>query len=79
MRMFAGLLSRMRAPPRACEMRPNLVASTTWSRWPLMARPMSSSLMNGPYVSAVSRKVTPRSSARWMVRMDSASSVPAPV
>ena len=36
------------APPPACETRPNLVASTTWSRRSLMARPTSSSLANGP-------------------------------
>lgn len=35
---------------------------------------MSSSLWNGPYASAVSMWVTPSSSARWMVRIDSASS-----
>ena len=29
-------------------------------------------------ISAVSMKVTPSSIARWMVRMDSASSLPAP-
>jgi hypothetical protein len=35
-------------------------------------RPTSCSLVNGPYMSAVSRKVTPRSSARWIVAIDSA-------
>ena len=35
-------------PPPACETRPNFVASTTWSRRPLMARPTSSSLVKGP-------------------------------
>ena len=53
---------------------PNLVASTTSSRRPAMARPTSSSLVNGPYMSAVSRRVTPRSRARWMVATASASS-----
>ena len=47
---------------------PNFVASTTSSRRPAIARPTSSSLVNGPYMSAVSRRVTPRSSARWIVR-----------
>ena len=52
----------------------------TWSPAPrrragrAMARPTSFSLVNGPYMSAVSRKSIPSSSARWMVRMDSASS-----
>jgi hypothetical protein len=41
-----------------------------------MARPTSRSFVNGPYMSAVSRKVTPRSSARWIVAIDSASSRP---
>ena len=53
---------------------PNLVASTTSSRRPAMARPTSCSLRNGPYMSAVSRKVTPVSRASWMVATDSASS-----
>ena len=46
---------------------PNLVASWTSSRRPAMALPTSCSLVNGPYMSAVSRKLTPRSRARWMV------------
>jgi hypothetical protein len=33
----------------------------------------------GPVDLGAVEKVTPRSSARWMVRMDSASSLPAPV
>lgn len=33
----------------------------------------------GPYASAVSMWVTPRSSALWIVRVDAASSLPAPV
>ena len=53
---------------------PNLLASTTSSRRPAMARPTSRSLVNGPYMSAVSRNVMPRSSARWMVATDSRSS-----
>src|SRR5258708_6807231 len=42
-------------------MNPNLAASTTWSRRPLTARPMSSSLVYGPHAWAVSIGVTPRS------------------
>jgi hypothetical protein len=52
----------------------NLVATTTSSRRPAIARPTSSSFVKGPYMSAVSRRVTPSSSARWIVAMDSASS-----
>ena len=55
--------------PSGARSLPNLVASTTSSRRPAMARPTSCSLVNGPYMSAVSRKVTPRSRARWMVAM----------
>jgi len=53
----------------------NFVASCTSSRRSLMARPTSSSLVNGPYMSAVSRKVIPPSSAAAIVASDSASSV----
>ncbi len=53
---------------------PHLVASTTSSRRPSIARPTSSSFVYGPYMSAVSSRVTPMSSARWMVAIDSASS-----
>jgi hypothetical protein len=35
-------------PPSAWETMPNLVATTTSSRRPLIARPTSSSLVNGP-------------------------------
>src|SRR5258708_23650096 len=42
-------------------MNPNLATSTTWSRRPLTARPMSSSLVYGPHAWAVSIGVTPRS------------------
>src|ERR1017187_939015 len=53
---------------------PNFVASTTSSLRPLMASPTSRSLVKGPYASAVSRSVTPRSRARRMVATDSSSS-----
>ena len=52
----------------------NLVAMIRPSRRPLMAAPTSSSFRNGPYISAVSKKVTPSSIASWMVRVDIASS-----
>ena len=41
-----------RAPP-AWEIMPNLVATTTWSRRPPMARPTSSSLVKGPDLGSV--------------------------
>ena len=53
---------------------PAFVASTASSRRSASARPTSSSFVNGPYMSAVSRNVTPSSSARWIVAIDSASS-----
>ena len=42
---------------------PNFVAITTWSRTGSSASPTSSSFVNGPYTCAVSKKVTPRSTA----------------
>jgi hypothetical protein len=78
-RMFSGRLSRGAVPPGTWEIQPNFVASTTSSRRPLMARPTSSLFVNGPYASAVSMSVTPRSSARWIVPIASPSSTPAPV
>jgi hypothetical protein len=53
---------------------PNFVAIVARSRRPLSALPTSSSFVYGPYMSAVSRNVAPRSSARWIVAIDSASS-----
>jgi hypothetical protein len=47
---------------------PNLVARNTSSRRPLIAPPTSVSLAPAPYMSAVSRWVTPRSRARRIVR-----------
>ena len=47
-RMLAGLLSRWPGPSPTCEIMPNFVASTTWSRRSLIASPTSSSLMKGP-------------------------------
>src|SRR4029450_7547454 len=48
---------------------PNLVAMTTWSRKGARASPTSSSFTNGPYTSAVSKKVTPRSTAARITAM----------
>jgi hypothetical protein len=53
----------------------NFVASTTSSRRSAIAWPTSRSLSPEPYMSAVSRKLTPSSIARWIVVIDSASSV----
>jgi hypothetical protein len=47
-RMFAGLLSGMPGPRPVCEMTPNFVATTSWSRRSSIACPTSSSLWNGP-------------------------------
>jgi hypothetical protein len=53
---------------------PNFVASTTSSRRPAIALPTSFSFVNGPYMSAVSMKSMPSSSARWIVAIASPSS-----
>ena len=45
--------------PSSARSLPNLVASWTRSRRPISALPTSRSLVKGPYMSAVSRKVTP--------------------
>ncbi len=42
---------------------PNFVAITTWSRTGASASPTSSSFTKGPYTSAVSKNVTPSSTA----------------
>jgi hypothetical protein len=74
LRTYSGRpLIRTQLPSGRCWL-PNLVATTTSSRCPAIARPTSRSLVNGPYMSAVSKKVTPRSSAWWMVASDSCSS-----
>jgi hypothetical protein len=54
-----------------------LAGQTTWLRRPAIARPTSTSLVCGPYTSAVSSRVTPRSSACRMTAMPS-SSLPRP-
>jgi len=53
---------------------PNFVATTKRSRRPATARPTSDSFAPRPYISAVSRNVTPSSAARPIVANDSASS-----
>jgi hypothetical protein len=50
---------------------PNFVAMVTWSRTGSSASPTTSSLVYGPYTSAVSKKVTPRSTAARMIAMPS--------
>jgi hypothetical protein len=68
------LLPEVVAAPRPV-ISPTLVASTARSRLPpANARPTSSSLVYGPYASAVSISVMPRSSAWWMTEIDLASS-----
>jgi hypothetical protein len=44
---------------------PNFVAITTLPRKGARASPTSSSFVNGPYTSAVSKNVMPRSTAAW--------------
>ena len=71
--MYAGLPSR-----RDAVIVRRRARSRTWSRprararRSLIARPTSSSFVNGPYMSAVSSRLTPSSSARWIVAIDSA-------
>src|SRR5207245_9810002 len=58
------LLRAVHLPPSSgLGAKPNLVAMTTRSRNGASASPTSSSLVKGPYTSAVSKKVTPRSTA----------------
>src|SRR3954449_515604 len=52
----------------------NLVARNTSSRRPSRASPTISSEMPAEYTSAVSTKLTPASSARWMMRVESSRS-----
>ena len=63
--MRAGLLSRPAGSPLGLNLKANFVAMITlWRGLPLSARPSSSSFLKGPYTSAVSQKLMPRSSAR---------------
>src|SRR5713101_3948811 len=50
-------------PPLGSGAKPNFVAITTWPWNGASASPTSSSFVNGPYTSAVSKNVTPRSTA----------------
>ena len=76
---LAGLRARIRPAVDAANGRDSRdrARCRTWWRARLfarasIARPTSSSLVCGPYMSAVSRKVMPSSMARWMVAIDSA-------
>src|SRR2546426_1922603 len=59
--MCSGRLSMPICSPVGPSLNPNLVAITTCPRKGASASPTSSSLVNGPYASAVSKKVMPRS------------------
>ena len=74
-RTYSGRPEIPRKAPSGERRLPNLVATITWSRRSRIARPRSSSFLNGPYMSAVSKKVTPSTMARWIVATDSTSSV----
>ena len=69
--MCAGRLDRPAGLPSSSNAKPNFVAMTTWLRTGASASPTISSLANGPYTSAVSKKVTPRSTAARMSAMPS--------
>ena len=77
LRTYSGLPLMPTQEPSARRSLPNFVASTTSSRRPAIARPTSSSLVKGPYMSAVSRSVPPASRKAATVAIDSCSS-PAP-
>jgi len=70
------LSGRLHTPPPvtpfSSNANPNLVAIMTWSRNGSSASPTMSSFANGPYTSAVSKKVTPTSTARLMTAIASA-------
>ena len=68
---WSGRLDRPVCLPWSSNAKPNFVAMTTWSRTGASASPTISSLANGPYTSAVSKKVTPRSTASRMSAMPS--------
>src|ERR1700690_3427491 len=64
----SGRLFRLAAPGRwslPLRSNPNLVAIATLPLKGASASPTSSSLVNGPYTSAVSKNVMPRSTAAW--------------
>src|SRR3954447_4572902 len=74
-RTYSGEPSIPSRSPFSPRLLPNFVATTTWSRGSAIARPTRRSLVNGPYMSAVSRNVTPSSRARWIVAIASPWSV----
>jgi len=61
--MYSGRLLSPRRSPASVTSNPNLVAMTTSLRTDASASPTTSSLRKGPYTSAVSKKVMPRSAA----------------
>src|SRR5438067_7188866 len=77
--MCSGRLSTpFKAPVLGSNLKPNLVAITTLSRYGARASPTSSSFANGPYASAVSKNVTPRSTAARMSEIPASLSTAGP-
>ena len=76
--MCSGRLSRPCCGRPASRSKPNFVAITTWSRTGASAFPTSVSFVYGPYASAVSKKVTPSSTALRMRPIISSSSAGGP-
>src|SRR5215218_1228335 len=68
-RMCSGRLERPTCRPSWSKRNPNLVAMTTSLRKGARASPTSSSFTNGPYTSAVSKNVTPCSTAARITAM----------
>ncbi len=75
--MYSGRLSSPACLPFSI-LKPNFVAIATWPRNGWSASPTSSSLVNGPYTSAVSNNVTPRSTAARISEMPCCSSTAGP-
>ena len=73
-RTYSGSPRTPRNSPLGPRTLPNLVARNTSSRRSRDGRADQFLVRPVPYMSAVSRKVTPRSSAWWMVAIDSCSS-----
>ena len=73
-RMCCGRLSSPSLSPSSMR-NPNFVAMTTLVAPALQRAPEQLLVAERPVTSAVSKKVTPSSSARWMVATDSASSL----
>src|SRR5206468_1166556 len=65
-------------PPLGSGAKPNFVAITTCSRSGASASPTSSSFVYGPYTSAVSKNVTPRSTAARISEIPSCLSTAGP-